>query len=141
MSILINGSLFGYFSCQRGVRQGDPLSSILFCLVEEVLSRGISLLAVEGKIAPISHPRGLKAPTHLLYADDIFVFCKGTSSALHSLLNFLDHYGQASCQIVSKVKSRVFIGKGAVHQRHFISSVLGISEGSALFTYFGGPNF
>lgn len=39
LSILINGTLHGYFSCSREVRQGDPLSSLLFWLAEEALIR------------------------------------------------------------------------------------------------------
>ena len=38
-SVLVSGSHVGFFGSSRGLRQGDPLSSLLFLLIMEVLSR------------------------------------------------------------------------------------------------------
>ncbi|KAL6224666.1 hypothetical protein ACLB2K_003521 [Fragaria x ananassa] len=81
LSILFNGSPVGFFGCSRGVRQGDPLSPLLFCLAEEVLSRGILRLVDLGHVQTISSPRAVKVPSHVLFADDIMVFCKGSVSS------------------------------------------------------------
>lgn len=78
LSISINGKACSYLICSRGVRQGDPLSLLLFCLAEEVLSRGLSKLVQDGKLNQMTGARGMQVPSHILYADDIMIFCRGT---------------------------------------------------------------
>lgn len=97
LSISINGKVAGYFSCKRGVRQGDPLSPLLFYLVEEVLSRGISKLVQYGSLQLMTGPRGRLVPSHVLYADDVRIFCKRTQQNLLRL-NTLCRGLWSSCQ-------------------------------------------
>lgn len=81
-SVLVNGSLRGFFQGEReererGVRQGDPLSPCIFILDEEVLSRGFKRLFEDNP--RLCFPVGRHAPivSHLLYADDTLIFCNG----------------------------------------------------------------
>ncbi|CAI8599889.1 unnamed protein product [Vicia faba] len=47
-SIFVNDSLNGYFNCTNRVRRGDPLSPLLFCQAEDVLSRHLYNLVISG---------------------------------------------------------------------------------------------
>lgn len=58
LSISINGKATGFFACTRGVRQGDPVSLILFCLAEEVINRGTQGLVSQGLISQMYACRG-----------------------------------------------------------------------------------
>lgn len=50
ISVMVNDSLNGYFKCAREVRKEDSLSPLLFLLAEEVLSRGLSKVVVNGTL-------------------------------------------------------------------------------------------
>jgi hypothetical protein len=52
----------------------------MFCLAEEVISRSITNLVREGKLSLISGSRDFNVPSHVLYADDIMLFCKSPAS-------------------------------------------------------------
>lgn len=82
LSFSVNGKSVGYFSCKRGVKQGDPLSPLLFCLVEDVLSKGITHLVQSGKLKPMTGPSKFQTPSHVFYVDGIMIFCKGTKNNL-----------------------------------------------------------
>ncbi|KAB1228187.1 hypothetical protein CJ030_MR5G008784 [Morella rubra] len=75
-SILLNGSPHGCFQPSRGLRQGDPLSPFLFILASEVLSRLFYLEVRFGSLHGIIAVRRAPPVTHLLFAGDLFIFCR-----------------------------------------------------------------
>jgi len=104
LSISVNGKQYGFFNCTRGVRQGDPLSPLLFCLAEEVLSRGINKLVQEGKVELIKSSRNHFIPSQTLYVDDVMIFCKGKMSCIQALKHLFIDYDNCSGQLIKPSK-------------------------------------
>jgi len=80
------------------------LSPLLFYLAEEGLSKGISKLVNDKKILHMASPQGYLTPCHILYANDIFVFCRGDIKSLRNLSIFLKTYGDFSSQMLITLK-------------------------------------
>ncbi|XP_026428417.1 uncharacterized protein LOC113324314 [Papaver somniferum] len=111
---------FGFSECGRGLSQGDPISPILFFLAEEVMRRNISKLVQMGKIQPMVN-KGGSQPTHLMFADDIFIFCNGHKKTLESLTELLYKYQNSSGQEVNKAKRKCFVGGVSVSRQKIIA--------------------
>ena len=75
--VLINGSPLGFFGASRGIRQGFPLSPLLFLLIIEGLSHLIGKAKSDGKIYGIKLSPSLVF-SHLLFVDDAIIFGMGT---------------------------------------------------------------
>ncbi|GAU50263.1 hypothetical protein TSUD_409090 [Trifolium subterraneum] len=120
LSLIINGKVTGFFNVTRGVRQGDPLSPLLFCIAEEVLSRSISLLVDNGKLDCITGTRGMSLPSHAFFADDLMIFCKGSKKNALAVTSLFHEYAANSGRpktvhlqsIADKIKAKLASWKG-----------------------------
>ena len=75
--VLINGTPLKFFKASRGIRQGFPLSPLLFILINEGLSLLIADARAHGLIKGIKISSSL-ALTHLLFVDDVIMLGIGT---------------------------------------------------------------
>ncbi|XP_050896757.1 uncharacterized protein LOC127103549 [Lathyrus oleraceus] len=140
ISVSINGKFHGFFNCHRGVRQGDPLSSLLFCIVEDVLSKGLSQMVSNDKIK-LMKAYIVLVPSHALYADDIMLFTKGSVSSLDVISALFKRYVECSGHVCNPAKSIMFAGHMS-HSRHsMLANKIGFIVGQLAFTYFGVPIF
>ena len=90
-SVLANGRAEVYFKGTRGLRQGCSLSPFLFDIVMEIFSTLMSKYASSHMI-PTPYQKNQVAISHLMFADDLFVFCKATDIAAMNLKHFLDNF-------------------------------------------------
>jgi hypothetical protein len=100
-SVLLNGSPFGFFSSSRGLRQGDPLSPILFIIGTEVISRMFHRSLRGFKIA-----RSCSPLNHLLFACDLIIFTTATI-----IKDCLNKYSYWFGQTVNANKSNILFSK------------------------------
>ena len=59
ISILINGTLEGFFNISRGIRHGDAISPFLFIIMVKSFGREIKKAEVENKIEGVSITHGI----------------------------------------------------------------------------------
>jgi hypothetical protein len=72
-AVLLNGVPGRQFFCKRGVRQGDPLSPLIFVLAADLLQSAINKACHDGTLrAPFSPDYGMDFPV-IQYADDTLV--------------------------------------------------------------------
>ncbi|KAG8383539.1 hypothetical protein BUALT_Bualt04G0024000 [Buddleja alternifolia] len=139
-SILVNGSPFGLINPSWGIRQGDPLSPYLFIIYFELLSRMLTRLENLTLINGVKVSRTSPTFTHLMYADDLVIYCQANVSnadSVHKCLNFFEDWSGLS---VSKSKSVIHFSHNVSPElKNEIKNLLDIKECCHKIQHLGLP--
>ena len=92
--ILLNGSPGNKITHRRGLRQGDPLSPMLFILVMDILCLMVKKASEEELLQPLAS-RALQQRISL-YADDVVIFLHPAADDIGVTLDILQVFGEAS---------------------------------------------
>lgn len=138
MSINWHGCPSEKFFPTRGLRQGDPMSPLLFVIALERLSHCIQDAVLDGAWSPLKFGRGGPSISHLFFADDIVLESEASPVNAHKIMDILDSFAAASGQTVNKQKSCVMFSTNTPPSvAATISQIMGISETANLGRYLG----
>ena len=137
-SLVINGSLHGFFKSKRGLRQGDPMSPLLFVICMEYLSRIFHQMSELPMFQFHPRCRDLKL-THLCFADDLILCCKGEFPSIYLLLQAFKLFSDSSGLMANKQKSSIYCYGMAEDDVKRVVSASGFTRSTLPFKYLGVP--
>ncbi|GKU98541.1 hypothetical protein SLEP1_g11532 [Rubroshorea leprosula] len=139
VSVLINGSTTRQFKMQRVLRQGDPLSPLLFFIVAEGLNGIISLAASLGLVNGIEIGQCGMNVTYLQFADDTIVFGNASEENIWAVKSIMRIFEMVSGLKINFGKSMLMGINVPEEWMTRMSCILNCKQGSLPCKYLGMP--
>ncbi|XP_048498172.1 uncharacterized protein LOC125496687 [Beta vulgaris subsp. vulgaris] len=137
-SIMVNGSPVGFFRAQRGLRQGDPMSPLLFALGMDYLDRILKFVGDQEGFQFHVKCKEMKI-SHLCFVDDLLLFCKGEFRSIYTLLQGFEMFSHASGLEVNRNKSEIYYTGMQQNEIQRVTDISGFQKGKLPFRYLGVP--
>lgn len=135
------GKEFGRIIPERGIRQGDPLSSYLFLICMEGFTSLIKKYEQRRLLNGIRVARGAPILSHMFFADDSYIYSKASSEDAAQIINLLNVFDKASGQKINVEKSSIFFSCNTDQNvKATICNMLKFHEANEHTTYLGLPN-
>lgn len=117
-SVLVNGSASHLFHVERGLRQGCPLSLLLFLIIMEGLSRLTAFAKRDGRLY------GLKIYdqcflTHLLFVDDVLIFLNGSIRDTYTFYEIVTLFAPFIGMEANHTKSTITLSNASPQEARF----------------------
>lgn len=135
--MLVNGVPEGFFNSSRRLRQGDPLSPLLFVIVMEAFSHMLSVAINGGFLAGFSV--NCTNISHLLFAVDTLHFCERIHDHMQYLRVVLLCFEVVSVLKVNLSKSEMALHVGGVNNIQGLANILGYKIASLPLKYLSLP--
>lgn len=138
-SVLLNSVPGKTFHCRRGVRQGDPISPLLFVLAADFLQTLANKAVGEGQLnLPIPCTSDPHFPI-IRYANGTLIIMEGCLRQLQVLKDILTVYSEATGLKVNYNKSLMVPLNLHEHTLNLLATSFNCAKGSLPFTYLGLP--
>ena len=138
-AVSVNGEVGHFFRNKRGLRQGDPISPLLFNFVADALA---TLLRKATEAGHIKGVLGHLIPgriSHLQYADDTLLLFQPDLHSVATIKALLISFELMSGLKINFSKSEVIVTGVSEDEALRVSQLLNCSSGSFPFKYLGLP--
>lgn len=126
------------FHCKRGVRQGDPLSPLLFVLAADLL-QSIVNKAVQLNLLKLPIPAPTQDFPIIQYADDTLIILEASATQLFFLKGVLQSFSDSTGLKINFSKSMMVPLNISSEKVNHLPRTFGCQVGSFPFTYLGLP--
>ncbi|XP_062114489.1 uncharacterized mitochondrial protein AtMg01250-like [Humulus lupulus] len=132
----MNGSIQGQFQGAKGLRQGDPISPLLFVMVMDYLTRLLLKASMEKdfKFHPLC--KSLKLVS-LCFVDDLLLFCKANPRSVMIIQQVFKAFTKTSGLSINQSRSRIYIGGLAPGDKITLLQCSNLLEGQFPLSYLG----
>ncbi|KAK1650722.1 hypothetical protein QYE76_068527 [Lolium multiflorum] len=138
-AVNVNGEIGPFFRNARGVRQGDPLSPILFDFMVDALAAMLSRAKEAGHILGLVRHLIPGGVTHLQYADDTMVMIEPTDEGIANLKLVLISFELMSSLKINLAKSEVVVVGTTPLEQERVARLLNYRLGKFPIKYLGLP--
>jgi hypothetical protein len=139
VGIRVNDDLGHYFQTKKGLRQGDPLSPVLFNLIADMLAVLIARAKEDGQVAGLIPHLVDGGLSILQYADDTIIFMEHDLEKALNMKLVLCIFEQLSGLKINFHKSEIFSFGKAKYVEEDYKILFGCEAGSLPFRYLGIP--
>jgi hypothetical protein len=137
VGININGEDGQFFNTYKGLRQGDPLSLLLFNLVSDTLATMFDNAKLAGQIRGVVPNLIEGGLTHLQYADDTIVFLNHDDQSIYNTKFLLYCFENMSRLKINYEKSEVFFLGCSAEEQKRVAEMFNCNNGSLPLKYLG----
>jgi hypothetical protein len=139
VGVKVNDDIGHYFQTKKGLRQGDPLSPLLFNIIVDMLAILIARAKEDGQVGSLI-PHLVEGGVSILqYADDTILFMEHNLEKAVNMKLILCIFEQLSGLKINFHKSEIFCFGKAEDEVDQYKSIFGCEAGSLPFKYLGIP--
>jgi hypothetical protein len=139
VAIKVNDDVGRYFQTLKGLRQGDPISLMLFNIVADMLVIMIERAKNDGLIEGVIPHLVDGGLSILQYADDTILFMKHDLEKAQNLKSILSAFEQLSGLKINFYKSELFYFCDAQNEVNEYADLFGCGQGQFPMRYLGIP--